>query len=40
MKYEEPTIEIMEFEECDVICDSGFGDNLDIDNGDNDGGWE
>ncbi len=40
MKYEDPIIEIMNFELCDIICGSGFGQNPDIDNGDDDGGWE
>ena len=40
MKYEKPIIEIMKLEMCNVICDSGFGQNPDIDNGDDDGGWE
>ena len=40
MRYEEPIIEIMRFEELDVICGSGFGENPDIDGGDDDGGWE
>ena len=40
MKYEEPIIEIMEYEICDVICDSGFGGNLEVGEGDDDSGWE
>ena len=40
MKYEEPTIEIMEFEGLDVICGSGFGSNTDWEAGDEDSGWE
>ena len=40
MKYEEPIIEIMMFIENDVICGSGFGQNPDIEYGDDEGGWE
>ena len=39
MKYENPIIELMKLELSDVICGSGFGENPDIDNGDDDGGF-
>lgn len=38
MKYEEPIIEIMKMEMCDIIC-SSFGNNSDIENGDEEGGF-
>ena len=40
MKYEEPIIEIIELKVQDVICDSGFGGNLEVGDGDDDSGWE
>ena len=40
MKYEDPIMEFMKFEKLDVICGSGFGQNPDIEYGDDEGGWE